>query len=84
MRRFIYNIKTIFGIRPKECLRVCGEEMKNPFSLDNAWISVRDGVIENFGSMATEYPLGESWDDTTDAEGGLLMRQPHPPCLCRT
>jgi imidazolonepropionase len=77
MRRFIYNIKTIFGIRPKECLRVCGEEMKNPFSLDNAWISVRDGVIENFGSMATEYPLGESWDDTTDAEGGLLM-----PAFC--
>ncbi|MGI6222073.1 MAG: imidazolonepropionase [Prevotella sp.] len=76
MRLIIYNIKTIFGIRPKDCLRVCGEEMKNPYSLDNAWLIVRDGVIERFGEM-TSFPKDEHFDESVDARGGMLL-----PAFC--
>ena len=76
MRSIIFNIKTLFGIRPADCQRVCGEEMRNPFSLNNAWLSIRDGVIEDFGAMDT-FPAGESFDEETDAHGGLLL-----PAFC--
>lgn len=76
MRSIIFNIKTLFGIRPADCQRVCGEEMRNPFSLNNAWLSIRDGVIEGFGAMDT-FPSGESFDEEIDAHGGLLL-----PAFC--
>lgn len=76
MRRIIYNIKTIFGIRPKDCLRLNGGEMSSPFSLDNAWLVSRDGVIESFGAMDA-CPREETFDESVDAKGGMLL-----PAFC--
>lgn len=76
MRRIIYNIKTIFGIRPKDCRRLNGGEMSSPFSLDNAWLVSRDGVIEGFGAMDA-CPREETFDESIDAMGGMLL-----PAFC--
>jgi imidazolonepropionase len=76
MRRLIYNIRTLFGIRPKDCLRLCGEEMAKPYSLDDAWLTTRDGAIEGFGTM-TDLRDGESFDESIDAEGGMVL-----PAFC--
>lgn len=54
MRQIIYNIKTLFGARPAECLRLSGADMAKPFSIDNAWLEITDGVITGYGKTPTQ------------------------------
>lgn len=76
MRRLIYNIKTLFGVRPADCLRVCGRDMAKPFSVDDAWLTTKDGLIEGFGKKDS-MPCDERFDETVDARGGMVL-----PAFC--
>lgn len=76
MRTLITNIKTLYGLRPSSCLRLCGADMSNPYSMDNAWLSLADGVVEDFGDMCMLNPYQHA-DEVVDARGGLVM-----PAFC--
>lgn len=78
MRTLIYNIKTLFGVRPASCLRVCGKDMAKPFSIDNAWLAINDGVIEGLGSLTSPPKPSEGGSFTAvDARGGFVL-----PAFC--
>ena len=51
MKVFI-NIKSLLQTRSEECLVVKGKDMKNLPSIENAWMSVRNGRIEDMGPMS--------------------------------
>lgn len=76
MRRLIYNIGSIIGLQPRDKERLCGKEMAEVHSLDDAWLSIRNGRIEAFGTMS-ELPKDEHFDVETDAQGGCLL-----PAFC--
>ncbi len=76
MRTLITNIKTLYGLRPSSCLRLCGADMSHPYSMDNAWLSLADGVVDDFGDMRTLNP-DQHADEVIDARGGLVM-----PAFC--
>lgn len=76
MRTLITNIKTLYGLRPSSCLRLCGADMSLPHSMDNAWLAVADGMVEDYGDMCTLSPEQHA-DDVIDARGGLVL-----PAFC--
>lgn len=76
MRQLIFNIRNLLGVRPAGSLRVCGKEMADACSLDDAWLVTNGGFVEAFGQKAT-FPEGESFDETIDARGGMVM-----PAFC--
>jgi len=51
MKVFI-NIKALLQTRSEECLVVKGKDMKNLPGIENAWMSVRNGRIEDMGPMS--------------------------------
>ena len=76
MRTLITNIKTLYGLRPSSCLRLCGADMSLPHSMDNAWLAVADGMVEDYGDMCTLSPEQHA-DEVIDARGGLVL-----PAFC--
>lgn len=51
MQVLITNIKSLLQVRPQGVLKVSGAEMAELPSIDNAWLSIQDGVISGFGPM---------------------------------
>ena len=47
----IYNIGLLAGIQPEGVLRVEGPAQGQTGSLENAWLSIEDGRIVDFGPM---------------------------------
>ncbi len=76
MRTLITNIKTLYGLRPSSCLRLCGADMSLPYSMDNAWLALADGVVEDYGDMCMLSPEQHA-DEVIDARGGLVL-----PAFC--
>lgn len=76
MRTLITNIKTLYGLRPSSCLRLCGADMRLPYSMDNAWLALDDGMVEDYGDMGTLSPEQHA-DEVIDARGGLVL-----PAFC--
>lgn len=76
MRTLITNIKTLYGLRPSSCLRLCGADMRLPHSMDNAWLALADGMVEDYGDMCTLSPEQHA-DEVIDARGGLVL-----PAFC--
>lgn len=72
MKVLIANIGTLAGILPAGCLRLTGREMDTVSTLDGAWVSVTDGLIDCFGK-AEDIPDSNSYDSVIDAEGGFVM-----------
>jgi len=75
MRRLIYNIATLYGILPPDVLRLEGREMGHVQTMQDAWLSIVDDRIIDFGPMSSLRP--GDFDEVTDAEGGAVM-----PCFC--
>jgi len=75
MRSLISNISLLAGILPegKGCLR--GKEMQSVTSLKNAWLTMRDGCIESFGS--SNLPPQGQFDKEINAHGGTVL-----PAFC--
>ena len=76
MRTLITNIKTLYGLRPSSCLRLCGADMRLPYSMDNAWLALADGVVDDYGDMCT-LSSEQHADEVIDARGGLVL-----PAFC--
>ncbi|HMR92660.1 MAG TPA: imidazolonepropionase [Chitinophagaceae bacterium] len=69
----IKNIKILAGLHPdNQVLR--GEALAKLPVLENAWLLVREGLIDSFGPMS-ECPPGEG--EVTDASGRCVL-----PCWC--
>ena len=71
MKTIFVNIKQLLGILPPGVLRLEGAEMSSVGSLDDAFLTVCDGVITGFGPMSSR-PSGQ-FDAVVDASGCLLM-----------
>ena len=51
MKTVIHNIGTLAGILPEGTLRLEGEAMNNVGCIDNAYLTIEDGIITGFGPM---------------------------------
>ena len=71
MKTIFVNIKQLLGILPPGVLRLEGAAMSSVGSLDDAFLTVCDGVITGFGPMSSR-PSGQ-FDTVVDASGCLLM-----------
>lgn len=74
-RLLIHNIGTLAGIRPAGTLRVCGSDMAEFPTLDNAWLLSEDGCIAAFGEMSN--CPAEPDAQRFDAQGGMVL-----PAFC--
>jgi len=71
----IYNIKELAGLNLKGYKVLRGEEMKTLDTLHDAWLLIEDGLIKDYGEMAT---LGDVVADSRmDACGGCVI-----PAFC--
>ncbi len=71
----IYNIKELAGLNLKGYKVLRGEMMKTLDTLHNAWLLIEDGLIKDYGEMAT---LGDVVADSRmDACGGCVI-----PAFC--
>ena len=52
MKTIIYNIGTLAGILPEGVDKLEGAQMNNVECLDNAYLTIEDGVITDYGLMA--------------------------------
>lgn len=87
MRTIIINIGTLAGILPKGVLRLDGREMDKVGSLENAYLTIEDGLIAGFGPMADlhgnpsavahDCTLRDKGEEVIDACGGWVL-----PCFC--
>ena len=50
--KLIYNIGSLVGIQPEGVLRLEGPAQGETGVLENAWLSIEDGRIADFGEMA--------------------------------
>lgn len=72
MKHLIKNIGSIVGILDKNVARKQGPEMDDVATLDDAYLTIADGMIDGYGIMS-EMPEEESFDVVTDALGGMVM-----------
>ena len=66
----IYNIGLLAGIQPEGVLRVEGKAQGETGVLENAWLSIEDGRIVDFGPMVK---MPDRVGESVDAQGGMLM-----------
>ncbi|MDZ4844076.1 MAG: imidazolonepropionase [Chitinophagales bacterium] len=74
MKILLKNIKQLVQVEDKPRGFVKGAQMQHLPVLDNAWLLIKDSLIEDFGTMDT-FP--ENADIVIGAEGKLVL-----PCWC--
>lgn len=76
MKLLVKNIGTLSGLNTEKKRRRNGEDMSVLPSINNAWLSVTDGRISDFGSMCSvdtaAHRTGD-YDTIIDAEGGTVL-----------
>ena len=72
MKVFI-NIKTLLQTRTEPTRVVKGKDMVHLPSIENAWMSVKNGLIEGFGTMKDFQQEAFSNYETIDASGKFIM-----------
>ena len=50
-KQIIINIKQLVGILKKGETKLCGEEMNNIYTIENAFLEITDNLISGFGKM---------------------------------
>ena len=70
--RLIRGIGELVGIVPEGILRKQGNQMEEVVSLKDAFLTIKDGLIDDFGPMA-ECPVPSSKDEVVDAGGGMVL-----------
>ena len=68
----IQNIRAIHGIREDGKTRLSGGELGQERTMENAWLLVRGGTIEDFGSM-DKLPTVTTEREVLDAEKGMIL-----------
>ena len=85
--KLIYNIGSLVGIQPEGVLRLEGPAQGETGVLENAWLSIEDGRIADFGEMAdlvghdgknvipgSDHVIpGSDRESPLDACGGMVM-----------
>ena len=74
--KLIRGIGELVGIVLEGVLRKQGAEMDEVISIKDAFLSIEDGLIKDFGPMA-ECPATADGDEVIDAGGGMVM-----PAFC--
>ena len=74
--KLIRGIGELVGIVPEGVLRKQGAEMDEVISIKDAFLSIEDGLIKDFGPMA-ECPATADGDEVIYAGGGMVM-----PAFC--
>ena len=67
----IKNIQSLLQVNTENSLVITGTKMDDAPSIENAFISIKDGIIENFGSM--DDAPSEVFDTEIDATGKLVL-----------
>jgi imidazolonepropionase len=70
MKTTIINIGSLLGILPQGKLRLEGKEMAEVETINDAYLTIREGKICSFGKMSC---LPEDLGEVIDAEGGFVM-----------
>src|ERR1700722_17519355 len=73
MKILIENIKTIVGANPTPGKKLSGKEMSVLPCLDNAWISIADGLISGMGTLKEGMPEKAKFDKVINAEGRFVF-----------
>ena len=78
MSILITHIKSLLQVRPDSPVRVAGQQMKHLPVLDNAWVFIEGGLIQDFGShQSSDSSLPEVYagkaSRVIDAAGRLVM-----------
>ncbi len=68
------NIFQLHQVRNASILKVSGNEMSEVPNIQNAWLHIKDGLIEDYGTMA-DFPIITNWNevDVIDCEGKMLL-----------
>lgn len=74
MDLLIRNIRQLIQILEPDTRWIAGEEMSRLNLLENAWLSIKDGIIAGYGPMATCKATAE---EVIDAQGKIVM-----PAFC--
>ena len=72
----IKNIRQLIQILEPEIQWVAGNNMSHLNLIENAWLSIRDGLIDDFGRMDSGIPDAE---ELIDASGKIVM-----PAFCNS
>jgi imidazolonepropionase len=72
MKVFI-NIKSLLQTRTQPTFVVKGRDMKNLPCIDNAWMSMKDGMIEDFGLMKDFQSDAFAQYEVVDVEGRYIL-----------
>lgn len=73
MSIIITNIKSLCGILNAETSILKGKDLAKIQSIDNAWLSIKNGIIEDFGSMETLSASTSTYDEIIDANGKFVL-----------
>jgi len=73
MSTIITNIKSLCGILDAETSILKGKDLASIQSIENAWISIKNGMIEDFGSMETISISTSTYDEHIDANGRFVL-----------
>ena len=73
MSTIITNIKSLCGILNAETTILKGKDLASIQSIDNAWISIKNGMIEDFGSMETLSISSSAYDEIIDANEKFVL-----------
>ncbi|MEX1189691.1 MAG: imidazolonepropionase [Bacteroidia bacterium] len=66
----IHNIKSLVQVREKAPAMLKGEDMSILPCLENAWLFIKDGLIDSWGQEISEMPQA---DERMNAEGGMVF-----------
>lgn len=73
MRLLITNIGILAGLDKEQKLRLCGSEMKQFSTIENAWLLIEDSRFKDWGTMSEMPSEGIPSDKTIDAGGGAVL-----------
>lgn len=73
MEILIQNIKELIGILDSNHKILRGKEMAKLTTMKNAWLKIKDGLIEDFGSMDSPYKGEMDKVQPIDAKGKMIF-----------
>lgn len=72
MSLLLYNIKELIQVRESISTPLAGAEMNELPTIKNAFLSIKNGLIESYGPMA-HCPAISSYDQIIDAQGKMVL-----------
>ena len=70
-KQIIINIKQLVGILKKVETKLCGEEMNNIYTIENAFLEITDNLISGFGKME-DFQINDQYS-VFEAKGKVVL-----------